>query len=73
MDVNLPDTNGIYIVGQANSEQSLNADTPIIMLSGDKHKATVTKAMQKGAKGYIIKPLQKSSFDRLIEKYIPKA
>jgi len=33
----------------------------------------VTKAMQKGAKGYIIKPLQKSSFDRLIEKYIPKA
>lgn len=70
MDVNLPDTNGIYIVGQAGSQQSLNADTPIIMLSGDKHKATVTKAMQKGAKGYIIKPLQKSSFDRLIEKYI---
>ncbi|MDO6566667.1 response regulator [Alteromonas sp. 1_MG-2023] len=71
MDVNLPDSNGIYIVGQASSQQSLNADTPIIMLSGDKHKATVTKAMQKGAKGYIIKPLQKSSFDRLIEKYIP--
>lgn len=71
MDVNLPDTNGIYIVGQARSQNSLNVDTPIIMLSGDKHKATVTKAMEKGAKGYIIKPLQKTSFDRLIKKYIP--
>ena len=41
MDINLPDTNGIYIVDQTCNQEGLNKKTPIIMLSGNKDKATV--------------------------------
>lgn len=72
MDVNLPDTNGIYIVDQASSSNSINKDTPIIMLSGNKNKTTVAKALERGAKGYIVKPLHKSSVDKLFTRFLQK-
>lgn len=72
MDVNLPDTNGIYILDQATSGTSINKDTPIIMLSGNKNKSTVAKALERGAKGYIIKPLDKSTVGKLFTRFLNK-
>ncbi|WP_340679779.1 response regulator [Paraglaciecola sp.] len=72
MDVNLPDTNGIYILDQATSGNSINKDTPIVMLSGNKNKATVAKALERGAKGYIIKPLDKSTVGKLFARFLNK-
>lgn len=69
LDVNLPDTNGIYIVGQISSGDGINSDTPIIMLSGSKDEATVSQAIKSGAKGYIIKPLYKDLISKLFIKY----
>jgi response regulator of citrate/malate metabolism len=69
LDINLPDTNGIYIVGQISNGDGLNRDTPIIMLSGSKDKATVSQAIKSGAKGYIIKPLYKDLINKLFTKY----
>ena len=69
LDVNLPDTNGIYIVGQISNGDGINSDTPIIMLSGSKDKATVSQAIKHGAKGYIIKPLYKDLINKLFTKY----
>jgi CheY-like chemotaxis protein len=69
MDVNLPDTNGIYIVDQISNRDGINCDTPIIMLSGSKDKATVSQAIKRGAKGYIIKPLYKDLISKLFAKY----
>lgn len=70
MDVNLPDTNGIYILDQATSGTSINKDTPIIMLSGNKNKSIVAKALERGAKGYIIKPLDKSTVGKLFTRFL---
>ncbi|MFT4733042.1 MAG: CheY-like chemotaxis protein [Gammaproteobacteria bacterium] len=69
LDINLPDTSGIYIVGQISSGYGINSDTPIIMLSGSKDKATVSQAIKNGAKGYIIKPLYKDVINKLFTKY----
>ncbi|MCV2884658.1 response regulator [Aestuariibacter sp. AA17] len=69
MDINLPDTNGIYIVDQITSGDGPNANTPIIMLSGNKNKTTVAQAIERGAKGYIVKPLYKDSLVKLFTKY----
>lgn len=69
MDVNLPDTNGIYIVDQTCNQDGVNKNTPIIMLSGNKDKSTVSTAVQRGAKGYILKPLYKESVVKLFKKY----
>jgi CheY-like chemotaxis protein len=69
MDINLPDTNGIYIVDQTCNQEGLNKGTPVIMLSGNKDKATVETALKRGAKGYILKPLYKASVVKLFTKY----
>jgi len=69
MDVNLPDTNGIYIVDQTCNQDGLNKKTPIIMLSGSKDKATVATALKRGAQGYVLKPLYKESVVKLFTKY----
>lgn len=70
MDVNLPDTNGIYIVAQTRGEDHLNHDTPIIMLTGNKQKETVANAVKNGAKGYIVKPIRKSTIQQLLDKHV---
>lgn len=69
MDINLPDTNGIYIVDQTCNKDGLNKGTPVIMLSGNKDKASVLNALKRGAKGYILKPLYKASVVKLFTKY----
>ena len=69
MDVNLPDTNGIDIVEQVSQGNGINCNTPIIMLSGTKNQAIVSHAIERGAKGYIVKPLYKDTINELFAKY----
>jgi CheY-like chemotaxis protein len=69
MDVNLPDTNGIDIVDQVSQGNGINCNTPIIMLSGTKNQAIVSHAIERGAKGYIVKPLYKDAVNELFAKY----
>ncbi len=69
MDITLPDTNGLYIVDQIGNHEGPNKETPIIMLSGNKNKATVKKAMEAGAKGYVIKPLCKAVLTKICSKF----
>jgi CheY-like chemotaxis protein len=69
MDVNLPDTNGIDIVEQVSQGNGINCNTPIIMLSGTKNQAIVSHAIERGAKGYIVKPLYKDAVNELFAKY----
>lgn len=69
MDINLPDTNGFYIIAHINKTNGINSKTPIVMLTGNKNKASVQQAIDAGAKGYIIKPLYKDSVVKLFHKY----
>ncbi|HCV05225.1 MAG TPA: response regulator [Pseudoalteromonas sp.] len=70
MDINLPDSNGIYIIDKILSGNGPNKNTPFIILSGNKQKSIVEQAVQRGAKGYVVKPLHKSTLDKIIAKYL---
>lgn len=70
MDVNLPDTNGIYLIDQTTTNLGPNKETPLVVLSGNKNKSVVAKAMERGAKGYVLKPLHKPTADKLFNKFI---
>jgi AmiR/NasT family two-component response regulator len=70
MDINLPDTNGLFLVSQTQMQGHLNFKTPIIMLTGNKQKSTVEEALKNGAKGYVVKPLTSKTVKQIIEKHM---
>ena len=69
LDISLPDTNGLYLLDQVKKTDTPNTETPFIMLTGDKNKNTVKKAILMGAKGYIIKPMFKSTIIKLFKQH----
>jgi PleD family two-component response regulator len=68
LDVSLPDTNGLYLLGQMKQTNGKNVDTPLIMLTGNKNKQIVKKAIELGAKGYLIKPLTQKIISKLFKE-----
>lgn len=69
LDINLPDTNGLSLLDQVKNNENPNKESLFIMLTGDKNKSTVQKAIQMGAKGYIIKPMYKSTIVKLFKQH----
>lgn len=68
MDINLPDSDGLSILSQLNNNESVNASTPIVVLTGNHSKLSVKRAGQVGAKIYLIKPLRQASLLQALEK-----
>jgi CheY-like chemotaxis protein len=68
LDINLPDTNGLYLLDQIKSERTEEHKPIVIMLTGNKIKATAVKAIELGAKGYIVKPMRKENFVNIFSK-----
>ncbi len=68
MDINLPDSDGLSIVSQLTQNNSLNVNTPIVVLTGNHSKLSIKRAGQVGAKTYLIKPLRQSSLAKALEK-----
>lgn len=69
MDIHLPDTNGLYVLDQVMRNSGTNQHTPFIMLTGNKNKNTVKEAIDRGAKGYLLKPLYRDSVAKIFEKF----
>jgi len=69
MDITLPDTNGLYILDQITNMKNKQSNTIVIMLTGNKNKATAMKAIKMGARGYIVKPLHKENFINIFTKF----
>ena len=68
MDINLPDSDGLSIVSQLTNNQSINVDTPIVVLTGNHSKLSVKRAGQVGAKIYLIKPLRQTTLLQALDK-----
>lgn len=69
IDLNLPDTNGLYLIDLVSRDNQINTSTPKIMLTGNSNKATVKQAIEMGASGYMLKPLYEESFSKLLRKF----
>lgn len=54
MDLNLPDGQGMELLGRA---LELASGVPVVVLSGHEHPALTAQMLNRGARGYVVKDL----------------
>ncbi|WP_056686211.1 MHYT domain-containing protein [Cytobacillus solani] len=69
LDIHLPDMNGLDVLDQLKADPKTNY-IPVIALSSNAMLNDISKAMDKGVKEYITKPIQVSTFLETISKYL---
>ncbi len=69
MDWNMPLMTGIEVVEKCKAVPAL-ASMPIIMISAERDRANVIRAMKAGANDYILKPFSASVLSEKIQKLI---
>src|SRR2546426_3870991 len=67
LDVLLPDSDGIDVIGKI---KSIGVSVPVIMLSGVGHVRTVVEAMKLGASDFLMKPFDDSTLEKAISNAI---
>jgi DNA-binding NtrC family response regulator len=65
-EMELPDISGTELIAKL---KAIKPEIFIIVATTKHDKRTVTSCLTAGAKGFIIKPIQKATLDRYIEKY----
>lgn len=65
LDINLPDVSGLELLEKI---ISIDPDAYVIMLSGNCDKENITRAMSKGAKGFVAKPFTREKLFQYIER-----
>ncbi|MBA3710598.1 MAG: response regulator [Planctomycetes bacterium] len=74
LDINMPRMNGFEVLAFM-KQQALLANIPVVMLSSSRRPADTARALELGAKDYLVKP---ESFDGYLElaaslvKYLPE-
>ncbi len=66
-DVNMPNMNGLEMVGEVKKNPA-NSSLPIIMLTTEGQPALIKKAKEAGAVGWIVKPFNASQLVATVEK-----
>ncbi|WP_135547464.1 response regulator [Paenibacillus cymbidii] len=64
LDINMPGTNGLSALGQLQASAHTKS-VPVLLLSGDSRKSTVTEGVMLGAKDFLMKPIDPA---QLIER-----
>ena len=71
MDVNLPDTDGVTLTRKIKESPHL-ARIPILMLTGERRRETLTRSISAGAEGFVVKPFTRevliSKMDQLMSR-----
>jgi len=70
-DINMPDINGLELIGFVKSNQSYR-DIPLIIVSTEKSEEDKKRGMALGAMGYIVKPFRKEDLMTLVTKAVEK-
>lgn len=66
-DIRMPDMDGLAFCHEMNS---INRDSPIIILSGHDSFAYAREAIQYGVKDYLLKPVEKGAFLQSVQRVI---
>lgn len=69
LDVNMPNMDGITLVGEL---RKIASETPIIMLTTETDKDKMAQAKNLGATGWIVKPFEADKFIKVVEMFIKK-
>lgn len=71
LDVNMPIMNGVQFL-ETLKKTGMHAQIPIIVVSTEGKEEDVLKALNLGAKGYIVKPFKSVMLHELIENVMKK-
>jgi two-component system chemotaxis response regulator CheY len=69
LDVNMPNMDGITLVGKL---RALGSKAPIIMLTTETDKLKMQEAKDLGATGWIVKPFEAQKFTKVVDMFLPK-
>ena len=70
-DINMPDINGLELIGFVKANPSYN-DIPLIIVSTEKTEEDKKRGMALGAMGYVVKPFRKEDLMVLVKKAVGK-
>jgi len=68
-DINMPDINGLELIGFVKANQAYR-DIPLIIVSTEKSEEDKKRGMVLGAMGYIVKPFRKEDLMALVKKAV---
>jgi two-component system chemotaxis response regulator CheY len=68
-DINMPDINGLELIGFVKANSSYK-DIPLIIVSTEKSEADKKRGMALGAMGYVVKPFKKEDLLVLVKKAV---
>ena len=69
MDVNLPDVGGVALTQELKALPQLTT-VPILMLTGDARRETLTRSVKAGAAGFIVKPFVRDALIAKLERFL---
>jgi len=68
-DINMPDINGLELIGFVKANPAFK-DIPLIIVSTEKTEEDKKRGMALGAMGYVIKPFRKEDLMVLVQKAV---
>lgn len=66
-DINMPDINGLELIGFVKSNPAYR-DIPLVIVSTEKTEEDVKRGLALGAAGYVVKPFTKADLMAAVEK-----
>ena len=70
-DINMPDINGLELIGFVKSNAAYR-DIPLIIVSTEKSEEDKRRGMALGAMGYVVKPFRKEDLLALVKQTVGK-
>ncbi len=68
-DINMPDINGLELIGFVKTNPAYR-DIPLVIVSTEKTEADVKRGLALGAAGYVVKPFTKADLMAAVEKVL---
>jgi len=68
-DINMPDINGLELIGFVKANPAFK-DIPLIIVSTEKTEEDKKRGMALGAMGYVVKPFKKEDLMELVKKAV---
>ncbi|MCK8132976.1 response regulator [Pseudoalteromonas sp. 2CM28B] len=68
LDIELPDGDGKELIAQIND---INPETNVVMVSAHSAVENVKEAIDKGAKGFVVKPFTPKKIAAMLKKFYP--
>lgn len=71
MDIRMPGTDGVALTRQLKASPQFR-NVPVIMMTGDARRETLSVSMEAGAVEFVVKPFSRASLTSKLQKVLPR-